>query len=66
MAESKGRHDWRIASAQMALIINMFSAKGRKVKPDDLNPYVRKPRIMVPLEFLKEVFVSRNNDAQVI
>jgi hypothetical protein len=54
MAESKCRHEWRIASAQMAEIINMFSAKGRKVKPDELNPYVRKRRVTVPLEFLKE------------
>ncbi|OQA77867.1 MAG: hypothetical protein BWY31_04430 [Lentisphaerae bacterium ADurb.Bin242] len=46
MVHSKGKFEWNIAAHWMALQINLNRdpKKMKAVNPDDLNPYVKKPK----------------------
>lgn len=62
LAEARGKFEWEQTASLMALVVNLVRdpKKGKPAKPADFNPYYQKekPKVKVPLSFLKEVFVK--------
>jgi hypothetical protein len=63
MAEARGRDAWQHTTAMLALQINLNRSKKSDpvCKPDEINPYIKKPKIVLRgknLRILKDVFVK--------
>ncbi len=63
MAKAKGEFEWEQTSSLMALIVNLVRnpKKTKPAKPSNFNPYKAevKPKVQVPLSFLKEVWCKK-------
>ncbi len=63
MAKNRAEFEWEQTSSLMALIVNLVRnpKKSKVAKPNDFNPYKVKvkPRVQVPLSFLKEVWCKK-------
>lgn len=58
MAEGRMKHDWQIASSQMALAANASRGSGQRAwTARDFDPFASRPR-RVGVEVLRSVFVG--------
>jgi hypothetical protein len=63
MADARGRDAWQHTTSVLALMINQNRAKKSDpiCKPDEINPYIKKPKVILrgkDLRILKDVFVK--------
>ena len=63
MSEARGRDTWQHTTSLLALMINLNRTKKTDplCKPNEINPYIKKPKIVLrgkDLRILKDVFVK--------